>query len=210
MAKIVYAAKFEDGRIERYKTWPDCQKATSGVSGVLFQGFDSYSDLIKWEELASLLKTGTETEEKIKVFTDGSFTQSVGYPVAGWGYVVVRDNKILKEDYGVTPFIPTSRNIDGECFAALKAMEWSVANREKVAIIYDYISIGPWALGIQKANTETSKWFQERAVRLTESMLFSFYKVKGHTGVEWNEYVDKLAARAISEEKESGIREAGL
>jgi len=204
MGKIVYGAKFDNGILQRYTSWPECQKAVSGVSGVLFQGFDSYGELIIWENKARLIQSGVDIPLPIKIFTDGSFKseKTAGRNIAGWGMAVTENDEIVYEDYGTTPFEPTSRNIDGECFAVIKAIEWAVTNKKKVAIIYDYISIGPWCLGIQNANTETSKWFVNKVNSLnTDNIIDSiiFSRVDGHSGIKWNEHVDGLAAKAISE-----------
>lgn len=129
-----------------------------------------------------------------EIYVDGSYNTETKF--AGYGFVVVKDNRKLYEESGRTKYIAQSRNIDGELFAAKKAMLWLIKNRIFKATVYcDYIGIKKWWDEDWAANKECAKDYVYFCKRIKElyKIQYIFKHIKGHSGNKWNDYADKLA-----------------
>ena len=130
----------------------------------------------------------------IRVFVDGSF--SPGFGPAGWAFVVTEDDKELARGSGITAFDAESRNIDGEVMASFQAMRWLDAHDINGVICHDYEGIARWAKGEWQAKSNIAQMYVKAAKPYLHRVQFE--KVAAHTGVKWNELVDKLAKEAIA------------
>lgn len=189
MAKLkFYAIKTpDDSKI--VTTWDECQKLTHGVKGVLFKSFGTMAEAEAW-----ISGIAAPVPEGIRVFVDGSF--SAGFPYSGWAFVVVDGDEEIARGNGLTAFEAESRNIDGEVMASYQAMRWLDAHDMNGVICHDYEGIARWAKGQWQAKSNIAK----RYVTAVQPYLHrvKFEKVAAHTGVKWNELVDKLAKEAIA------------
>ena len=170
-------------------TWAECEKLTHGVKGVLFKSFGSRAEAEAWT-------SGMEAPvpDGLRVFVDGSF--SPGFPKSGWAFVVTENDVEIARGSGITAFDAESRNIDGEVMASFQAMRWLDANDRTGTICHDYEGIARWAKGEWQAKSNIAKRYVAAAQPFLHRV--SFEKVEAHTGVKWNELVDKLAKDAIA------------
>jgi len=198
MNKRYYAAKYKDGTFNIfYDTWNSVKPKLQGVSGVIFKGFDSREELKVWLEEILQYKMIERTEDTpfvpdmIYLFTDGSNDNET----VSWAWVAVCNNKKISEDRGTGAY-NKSRNVAGEIEAAVRAIKWFVATYpedQRVVIVHDYIGLSMWMNGQWGARSEQALYFLNELKPLAHRI--SWEKVKGHSGVTWNEYVDKLAYR---------------
>jgi ribonuclease HI len=170
-------------------TWAECEKLTHGVKGVLFKSFGSRAEAEAW-----ISGMEAPVPDGLRVFVDGSF--SPGFPKSGWAFVVTENDVEIARGSGITAFDAESRNIDGEVMASFQAMRWLDANDRTGTICHDYEGIARWAKGEWQAKSNIAKRYVAAAQPFLHRV--SFEKVDAHTGVKWNELVDKLAKDAIA------------
>ena len=87
----------------------------------------------------------------------------------------------------------------GGSMGGFQAMKWLEANDKTAVICHDYEGVARWAKGEWKAKSSIAQKYVEACRPLVHRV--SFEKVAAHTGVKWNEAVDKLAKDAIAREK---------
>ena len=170
-------------------TWAECEKLTHGIKGVLFKSFGSRAEAEAW-----ISGMEAPVPDGVRVFVDGSF--SPGFPKSGWAFVVTENDVEIARGSGITAFDAESRNIDGEVMASFQAMRWLDANDKTGTICHDYEGIARWAKGEWQAKSNIAKRYVAAAKPFLHRV--SFEKVEAHTGVKWNELVDKLAKDAIA------------
>ena len=173
-------------------TWAECEKLTHGVKGVLFKSFGSRAEAEAW-----IAGMEAPVPDGIRVFVDGSF--SPDFPKSGWAFVVTENDVEIARGSGITAFDAESRNIDGEVMASFQAMRWLDSNDKTGTICHDYEGIARWAKGEWQAKSNIAKRYVAAAQPYLHRV--SFEKVDAHTGVKWNELVDKLAKEAIARAK---------
>ena len=173
-------------------TWAECEKLTHGVKGVLFKSFGSRAEAEAW-----ISGMEAPVPDGIRVFVDGSF--SPDFPKSGWAFVVTENDVEIARGSGITAFDAESRNIDGEVMASFQAMRWLDSNDKSGTICHDYEGIARWAKGEWQAKSNIAKRYVAAAQPYLHRV--SFEKVEAHTGVKWNELVDKLAKEAIARAK---------
>ena len=173
-------------------TWAECEKLTHGVKGVLFKSFGSRAEAEAW-----ISGMDAPVPDGIRVFVDGSF--SPDFPKSGWAFVVTENDVEIARGSGITAFDAESRNIDGEVMASFQAMRWLDSNDKTGTICHDYEGIARWAKGEWQAKSNIAKRYVAAAQPYLHRV--SFEKVEAHTGVKWNELVDKLAKEAIARAK---------
>ena len=173
-------------------TWAECEKLTHGVKGVLFKSFGSRAEAEAW-----ISGMEAPVPDGIRVFVDGSF--SPDFPKSGWAFVVTENDVEIARGSGITAFDAESRNIDGEVMASYQAMRWLDSNDKTGTICHDYEGIARWAKGEWQAKSNIAKRYVAAAQPYLHRV--SFEKVEAHTGVKWNELVDKLAKEAIARAK---------
>ena len=196
-----------------YLDWDICKEQVNGFPGALYKRFDYKS------EAETYVKTGAVQEKsKIKnelknnpennflskdypgnhvwIFTDGSYNAFTNE--AGYGVYVADEKKPhiftgkLKCAYG-------GRNIESEILGAKVALGYALdgykqGKYDSVTIGYDLRHIGDIPSGVYKPGTPYTKDYLDfvKQVR-AQGLIVDFVHTKGHTGIEGNEYVDKLA-----------------
>jgi len=173
-----------------YTTWSECERAVHGKAGALFKSFASREEAERWaglRDVPSPVKTG------LRVYVDGSFRN--GNSKAGWAWVAVQDGKEIARGSGATLEPAESRNIDGECEAAIKALEWLHEHGKTGTICHDYEGLAHWAEHNWKANSIIAKRYQQSVDPILGKN--NFEKVTAHSGDPWNELVDELAKKAL-------------
>ena len=135
----------------------------------------------------------------IEIYTDGSctFSDYVDSP-GSWAFAVIEDNKVLYEEKEFIEKGATNNRMELTGF--LKALEWIRFNFHRFGdtsfSIYCDSQIvvkgfnGEWK---RKANTDIWEELMDLVkVKLPSYIDINAIWVKGHSGNQWNEYVDKL------------------
>lgn len=172
--------------------WDEYLVLIKGVKGVLYKSFKTLEEAENW-----LKGVSEEADSSLQIYVDGSF--SPDFPYSGWGLVVVENNEEQFRLGGVTPEPAKSRNIDGELFAAIKALEWLKENQRVGTICHDYEGIARFAKGEWKAKSPVALEYMKKARPLLGENKFK--KVDAHTGHQWNDLVDQIAKDAILDAK---------
>lgn len=137
-----------------------------------------------------------KNKEIYNIYVDGSYCANIdhkNFGRAGYGFVVVKDNKIVYEKYGRTNKIAESRQIDGELKAAKKAMKWLYHNNYSGIIYCDFIGIQKWFYGDWTAVKKVAQEYIDFCDEIKDKIDVKIKHVKGHSGNKWNDYADKLA-----------------
>ena len=145
--------------------------------------------------------------EKIQLWTDGSCNNnskhsSFGY--GGWGFVVVRDKKVIFEDLG---FQEKATSNTMEMTAVIKGLKHLIKNHEgsKIEVYSDsaYVVncfLERWYIRWREMEWDDVKnkelWIQLLELYESKLVRVRFVKVKGHAGIKYNERADFLAGEA--------------
>jgi len=217
MKKMFYAVKV--GRNPGiYTTWEECEQQISGFPGNKYKKFKTFEEaetflneddvIVELVEKALIPEsTNNQISELRKqgytiIFTDGSFIE----PYSSWAYIVLDMNdNIVFEQSGLIEDNLESRNIVGEVYAVLAALEYARNNSiYRIAVFHDYEGLSKWYSGEWKAKRDISKLYLERLEEYSDIKIL-FEHVRGHSGNKFNDYVDKMAAKAIYEKHEPSI-----
>lgn len=129
------------------------------------------------------------------IWVDGScFPQSDGSLRIGWGLLVKQNNEEVYRAKGndIPPEAVAHRNVSGEIFGILKALEWCQEQEiAEVAMYYDYQGLESWATGAWRTKLPFTQLYAETVK--ASGITIHWSKVKAHSGVPENEIVDQLA-----------------
>ena len=143
----------------------------------------------------------------ITIYTDGACSGNPG--PGGWGYVILQDGNFLKEGSGGE--VETTNN-RMEMTAAIEAL-YSIPDKSIITLNSDSAYLvnafnQKWIKGWIKNGWKTASgkpvlnfdlW--QKLIRLDAYHQITWVKVKGHSGIQWNERCDKLATGAIGTSK---------
>lgn len=217
MAKF-YAVK--KGRKEGvYTNWSEAEAQIKGFPGAVYKSFrteQEANNFLLIENESKLQDSDKLPEGYIEIYVDGSYSQEP--PVYGSGWVAVSNNEMIKRKSfsGSDERYIKSRQVPGEVFACIDAINWAKSEGFiGVLISYDYEGIEKWA---------KKEWTAKTAVAIDYLTLFEqaslgidviFKKVKAHSGINYNEVADKLAKssllkRGVRSNKDGGITLYGV
>lgn len=206
MGKNKYYAVRKGHTTGIFEDWQACQEAVKGFSSPDYKGF------LTREEAEAYLAGNNPYYDQVKAdisagyvvaYTDGSFdnsTNAFSYGICIFDKDCTEINLCSKIQY---PAFAVSRNISGEIFGVLTALDWAVSNGyDKIRIYHDLESISKWASGEYNANTDVSKFFVKQLTeRFSGIIEYEFVKVPGHNHNPYNEKADLLAANALKGER---------
>ena len=198
-----------------YNSWADCQKQVQGYPNAVFKKFPLKSEAEKFlhgDSLAALKKDVQAgnlnvdvghvlNPDEYYVYTDGSYSESI----YAWAFAVVYAGEVIHQDYGVGTDEDASktRNIAGELTAVMRACIWCKGKGLKNIILrHDLQGAATWARGEWKRNNMVTEKYYEFMQKYVKVGFIRFEHVRGHTGEQYNELVDKLAKKAITEHLE--------
>lgn len=190
-----YAVRYRNGETKIFKgRWDDVGENIIGHKGVLYKGFKYIDDAREWIKINAIPFRTKRTPHKRNhhyLYVDGSFSQKTGR--SGWGYVVMRNENAIFEDFGSCSNDSGSRNIVGELYATLEGVNRCINEKiPEITVVHDYAGIGAWALDHWKAKKPVAVDYK-RAIQCYMSQIkINFEKVNGHCGIHWNDYVDEL------------------
>ena len=187
-SKQVY--KFPDAE---YKAFPTRDEAMAFVAS-------SAPNLKKTHKVSD--KSFTSTTE---IWVDGScLPQRDGSLKIGWGLLTKQNGQEVYRAKGndIPPEAVAHRNVAGEIFGILKALEWCKGKGiEEVTIYFDYQGLESWATGAWRAKLPFTQLYAQTVQASGISIHWS--KVKAHSGNPENDIVDQLAKEgALELEKE--------
>lgn len=177
-----------------YHTWDECKRETMGFKGASFKKFSTREDAeVFINEIEEDKKESAENDELV-VYVDGSYRNSD----KSHSYGVYMFNDEEEYTYSKRFFKDSDmRNVSGEIKGAMRAMEEAVKlGKKKIYLHYDYEGIRSWALGFWKTNKEGTIYYKNFYDSIKDKLEVKFIKVEAHTGVKYNELVDKLAKEA--------------
>lgn len=177
-----------------YHTWDECKRETMGFKGASFKKFSTREDAEAFiNEIEEDKKESAEKDELV-VYVDGSYRNSD----KSHSYGVYMFNDEEEYTYSKRFFKDSDmRNVSGEIKGAMRAVEEAVKlGKKKIYLHYDYEGIRSWALGFWKTNKEGTIYYKNFYDSIKDKLEVKFIKVEAHTGVKYNELVDKLAKEA--------------
>ena len=195
--KKFYAIRTIDGEtVNEIETdWSECEKRVKGHNCQ----YKSFTTETEAKEYLGDYKEEEKEEDVVAkgeyiYYVDGSYMNDM----IGWGYVLTKEDKeITRLAGGIKPILgKTSRNVTGELEATRMAVKHAISNGiKKFYICNDYQGISSYVTGAWKPDKQESKdytnWMKDKIQSF--GLDIGFLKVKGHTGHEWNEIVDKIA-----------------
>ncbi len=177
-----------------YHTWDECKRETMGFKGASFKKFSTREDAEAFiNEIEEDKKESAEKDELV-VYVDGSYRNSD----KSHSYGVYMFNGEEEYTYSKRFFKDSDmRNVSGEIKGAMRAMEEAAKlGKKKIYLHYDYEGIRSWALAFWKTNKEGTIYYKNFYDSIKDKLEVKFIKVEAHTGVKYNELVDKLAKEA--------------
>ena len=189
-----------------YTTWTECSKQVVGFKGAIYKSFETKEEA---EEFMSKDKQTFDDEidfSKMEsfAFVDGSFNDNT--EVYGGGYFIFHKNEKSTSFLegmvsGEDDDLKSIKNVAGELLAAESAIVRAMfKNFKEIYIFFDYQGIESWADGTWDAHTIGTKAYKKFIEKCEDKIKIHFIKVKGHSNVMMNDYVDLLAKRACGVE----------
>lgn len=196
MAKKVYAVK-KGRETGVFSTWEECKQKVHGYPGARYKSFPTLKEAQDYlQGTINREMPEISPEEVCTAYVDGSFDQS--RKAYSYGCILLYQGKRIEMSKAFFKGEDADmRNVAGELEGAMAAMAYCRDNEIPLLhLYYDYQGIESWATGEWKRNkpgTIRYKAFYDSLDKLQ----VVFHKVKGHSGVELNEAVDKLAKAAL-------------
>ncbi len=198
-----------------FESWDACRKQVYKFPDAEYKAFPTREEALAFVSSSTLaLKKPKKTSDVLSdsttaIWVDGScFPQSDGSLQIGWGLLVKQDGEEIYRAKGND--IPTEavahRNVAGEIFGILKALEWCKGQGIVGATIYfDYQGLESWATGAWRAKLPFTQFYAQTVQASGISIHWS--KVKAHSGNLENDIVDQLAKEgALGLEKENEMK----
>ena len=192
-----------------FDSWDACRKQVHKFPGAEYKAFptreEAFSFLSRAEKPLNKTKetSALSSDSQIAIWVDGScFPQADGSLRIGWGLLVKQDNEEVYRAKGndIPPEAHRHRNVAGEIFGILKALEWCQAQGiTEVALNFDYQGLESWATGVWRAKFPFTQHYS-RTVKAS-NITIHWIKVKAHSGNPENEIVDQLAKEGAMSQK---------
>jgi len=147
---------------------------------------------------------------QLYVYVDGSYNLKTKY----WGAaaIILNSKQEELETISFSEFdVYGSRQIAGECFSTVRALEtiyqtYDLEDIEEIIVCYDYEGIEKWANFEWKVNSAIAKEYLEKIHKIMIDLILNkdvdveFSKVKAHSNHALNDKVDMLAKKACGVE----------
>ena len=179
--------------------WDKC-KAKIYKHNCEYKSFKSKEQAIKYldENSEEVTEEQALNSDKIVYYVDGSYINNK----IGWSYVAVVNREVKAHNNGnIKEEKDTSRNISGELFATLSAVENAIMmDKKEMYIVHDYQGISSFVTGAWNPKTIEAKKYTETMKGLIKEydLNIHFVKVKGHSDNEFNDLADNLAKKGAT------------
>lgn len=198
-----------------YLSWEECKAQVDQFSGAMYKGFSTREEAEGFIENAgvSVSKNDVEqmtldivesegqeelvsTDTRLIAYVDGSFNKKIQQYAYACVFVLPDGVKHISGS-GDEPNYVERHNVAGEILSSENAVLWALEHGyQEIIIYYDYNGIEGWANGWQTNNPETQR-YKEFIAEKRKQITISFQYVEAHSGVKYNEMVDKLAKREV-------------
>lgn len=195
MAKKYYAVKNGRKRGVLY-SWDECKASVDGFPNAIYKSFSNFDDAYTF--IYGDKKKLKNNDLNVFAYIDGSYDDSQK-KFSYAGIIFVDGKKISFSKANDDKKLIELRNVAGELCAAMHVMNYAKENNIKeITIYYDYAGIEMWATNKWKANLEFTKKYALFSQEIMKDVNINFEKVKAHSGIKYNEEVDKLAKSALN------------
>ncbi|WP_099951110.1 viroplasmin family protein [Ezakiella peruensis] len=180
-----------------YTSWDQAKAQVHGYKGAVYKSFKTKEEAENYmidNNTKNKIISAHEEGEAI-VYVDGSYSKDKTY---SYGYVIIDGEEETKGSKRFDdPIYQDYRNVAGEVLGTMAAIDKATQmGFEKIYLHYDYTGIRHWALKEWKANNILTQRYRDYFDTIKDKIEVVFVKVDAHTGVEYNEMVDKLAKDA--------------
>lgn len=205
MSKSYYGVK-KGNTVGIFDNWNEASASIYKYKGAMYKKFktlEEAEDYMNSNEAAMSNRYETEEqifallkEHEVYAYVDGSNKGDAS--AFSWGVILFINGKKIKLSGVGNEKFNSYRNVAGELFASVNAVNYAIkANKKKIIICHDYSGIRHWALGEWKTKNELSKHYKNFFDSALKKIEVQFVKAEGHTGDTFNEEVDKLAKKAL-------------
>ncbi len=208
----VYAVK-RGHKTGIFYNWAECQSATNGYSGPEFKSFSTKEEAEAYLEDKDIWKERVAADNEdgyLVAFTDGSYNAERN--VYSYGVCLISPDKAEHTicGYGNNSKYIESRNIIGEIFGVINALDWAISNEfYKIKIYHDLNGLSEWISGEWKANVPVTQMFVNLFKGKYEGLLsVEFVKISGHSNISYNDRADELAKVALEDKRKVAIKGA--
>ena len=183
-----------------YLSWADCKAQVNGYPGAIYKGFETKEEADLFLGIASTQSKEDHEEYDAtwaKAYVDGSYDIAQKRFACG-GIILFGDEEIEFSQVYEDETLAEMRNVAGEIKGAEYAIDYCIAHGWKRLVIYhDYQGIASWCNGTWKCNKIGTMQYRAYCLEAQKQLELAFVKVKGHSGVKYNELADKLAKKAL-------------
>ena len=189
-----------------YESWDACKAQVDGYKGAIYKGFSTKKEAeifvgLLAEQLSLFdQETNDYTEDWAQAYVDGSFDGVSGKFASGG--VILYHNEAYEFSFCYDDAeLASMHNVAGEIKGAEYAMRYCIEKGiPKLAIFHDYEGIAAWCTGKWQANKKGTQEYKAYYQQAKKYLEIEFVKVKGHSGVKYNDLADKLAKKALGKE----------
>lgn len=194
MAKKYYAVK--NGRkIGVFDSWDECKNSVEGFSNAIYKSFSDYN--LAHNFVYEKIRVPQSKEPDVFAYIDGSY-DNTKKRFSYAGIIFENGKRIEFSNSSGNKEQVELRNVAGELHAAMYVMKYAQENKIKsITIYYDYAGIEMWATDKWKTNMAFTREYASYAKKIMQDVHICFRKVKAHSGIMYNEEVDKLAKKAL-------------
>ena len=205
MGKKNYYVVKVGSKVGIFNNWSECLASVKGYKGAVHKGFETKAEALEWqygrEEAHADLNgsfdahkpTDSVNQIDFEVYTDGSYFNGK----YSYGYAFIKDGQVIYESNGVGEDLEAAkmRNVAGEIAAVQHAVEKAKTLDVRIRIYHDYSGISLWVSGDWQAKNKFTQAYV--AFMRAHQGMYEFKKVTGHSGDQFNDYVDRLAKEAL-------------
>ena len=189
---------------EFLKRGTNVRKALTAIPAV-FKSFKTKDEALAFLGIESSSNSGIPIDVDGNIASDSSCATAYvdgSYNIAtkefGYGVVMFHNGEELHMSKSFSDAeMASMRNVAGEIFGSMAAMEYAVNHGiTNLSIYYDYMGISKWCTGEWKANKKGTIAYRDYYNKIKTKVNVQFEKVKGHSGDKYNDMADMLAKKA--------------